>query len=100
MIKGLFIRVGEMRNYIVFIKNNESKVVQEEQMSAMLATQLKKEGFTQYPEAIFASDEREAIRKLNEKGTRNLNALAAYAGDIAFYCAVLVAGFLLALYFY
>lgn len=89
-----------MRNYIVFIKNNESKVVPEEQMNAMLTSQLKKDGYTQYPEAILASDEREAVRKLNERGNSNLNALAAYAGDIAFYCAVLVAGFLLALYFY
>ena len=89
-----------MRNYIVFIKNNKSKVVPEEQVTAILATRLKKEGFTQYPEAILVSNEREAILKLNEKGNSNLNTLAAYAGDVAFYCAVLVAGCLLALFFY
>lgn len=89
-----------MNSYIVFIKDNESKVVVEERVTREMVKELKGKGFTQYPYAIEASDEAEARSKLNKQGEEHLDALAEYSGNFFFYCALLVAGLIVAYLFY
>lgn len=88
-----------MNSYIVFIKDNESKVVVEGLVTRDLVKELKGEGFTQYPYAIEASDEAEARRKLNKQGEEHLNTLSEYSGNVFFYCAILVVSLMVAAVF-
>ncbi|MGU3412420.1 hypothetical protein ACLBW0_03120 [Enterobacteriaceae bacterium C34A] len=91
-----------MNKYIVFIKDNESKVVLEEQVTRGLNRELKKKGFTQYPYPIEANNQKEAIQELNRQGSEHLEDLSQFSGSICFYCAVLVinvtAGYVISLF--
>lgn len=88
-----------MNSYIVFIKDNESKVVVEGLVTRQLVKELKRNGFTQYPYAIEAINEAEARSKLNKQGEAHLDALSQYSGNVFFYCAVLVVSLVVAFIF-
>lgn len=88
-----------MNNYVVFIKDDESRVVIEKQLTRELSKELKSKGFTKYPHVIEASDTKDAIEKLNKKGDEHLNSLSQFSGSIFFYCAVIVAVLVLTLIF-
>lgn len=88
-----------MNGYIVFIKDDESKVMINELVTRDITKELKREGFTKYPHVIKANDEKDAIEKLNKKGNEHLNTLGEYSGNVFFYCAILVVGLLLAFIF-
>lgn len=88
-----------MNNYIVFIKGNESKVITKNLMTKDVSRELKGKGFTRYPYAIEANNEKEAIQKLNNQGDEHLNALSEYSNTIFFYCALLVISLVVAFTF-
>lgn len=88
-----------MNSYIIFIKDNESKVLIADNVTRELARELKTKGFAKYPHKIEANNEKDAIQKLNEQGKAHLNELSQFSGNIFFYCAVLVVGIVVALVF-
>ena len=79
-----------MSNYIIFIKDNETKVILAERVTRDVSSKLKRNGFTRYPYVIEADDQKKAIQKLNKQGGEHLEDLAQFSGNIFFYCAVLV----------
>lgn len=81
-----------MNSYLIFIKDNETKVVFAEQVTRELSRELKRNGFTQYPYTIEANNQKEAIRELNRQGDEHLEDLSQFSGSIFFYCALLVVG--------
>ncbi|AIR66891.1 hypothetical protein [Cedecea neteri] len=89
-----------MNNYIVFIKDNESKVLMADLVTRELSRDMKDKGYTKYPYKIEADNEKDAIQKLNKQGRDHLNELSQFSGSIFFYCAVLVVGLVLAFVFY
>lgn len=88
-----------MNSYIIFIKDNESKVLVDDNVTRELTRELKAKGFAKYPYKIEANNEKEAIQKLNEQGNDHLNELSQFSGNIFFYCAILVVGVVVALIF-
>lgn len=85
-----------MKNYIIFIKNNESKVIIKECVTREITNELKNKGFTRYPYTIEAESEKDAIVQVNKQGGEHLTALSEYSGSVFFYCAVVVTCLLLA----
>jgi len=88
-----------MNNYIIFIKDNESKVIAAEFVTRGLSKDMKSNGFTKYPYTIEANNEKDAIQKMNKQGSEHLNSLSQFSGNIFFYCAVLVVGLVVAFIF-
>lgn len=88
-----------MNNYIIFIKDNESKVLTADHVTRELARELKSKGFTKYPYTIEANNEKDAIAKLNKQGKEHLNDLSQFSSNIFFYCAILVVGLVVAFIF-
>lgn len=85
-----------MASYVVFIKDDESRVIIKKMVTRELSKDLKSKGFRRYSRVIEANSETEVIRKLNKQGEENLDALSQYSGSVFFYCAMLVAGLLVA----
>lgn len=88
-----------MNSYIIFIKDNESKVLTADNVTRELTRELKSKGFAKYPYKIEANNEKDAIQKLNKQGQDHLNDLSQFSGNIFFYCAILVAGLVVAFIF-
>jgi hypothetical protein len=80
----------QMNSYVIFIKGDESKVIIKKQVTREISKSLKANGFTRYPYTIDAENEKNALQALNKQGQEHLNALSEFAGNIFFYCAVLV----------
>ncbi|SCC70066.1 hypothetical protein [Kosakonia oryziphila] len=88
-----------MNSYIIFIKDNESKVLKVNNVTREHSKELKSKGFTKYPYTIEANNEKDAIAKLNKQGEEHLYDLSQFSGNIFFYCAILVAGLVIAFIF-
>lgn len=88
-----------MNNYIIFIKDKESKVITADLVTRELSKEMKSKGFTKYPYTIEANNEKDAIQKLKKQGSAHLNALSQYSGNILFYCSVLVFSLVVAFIF-
>lgn len=88
-----------MNNYIIFIKDNESKVIAAELVTRALSKDLKSNGFTKYPYEIEATNESDAIQKMNKQGKEHLEELSQFSGNIFIYCAILVVGLVVAYLF-
>ncbi|MGQ8843782.1 hypothetical protein [Serratia plymuthica] len=78
-----------MRKYVVFIKSDDSKVIQKESVTHSLIKDMKKKGFRKHHVEVDAENEREAIDKLNKNSEDYLNSLREFSGDI-FICSVCV----------
>lgn len=79
-----------MNNYIIFIKDNETRVVLADQVTQELTSKLKKNGFTQYPYTIKANNQKQAIQELNRQGSEHLEDLSQFVGNHFFACAIIV----------
>lgn len=88
-----------MNSYVIFIKDNKSKVIAAELVTRGLSRDMKKNGFTQYPYEIEASNENDAIQKMNKQGAEHLEELSQFSGNIFIYCAILVVGLVVAFAF-
>jgi len=89
-----------MHKFVIFIKEDESRVVREQFVTPEICKGLKEKGFAKYPYVIEAKDGHEAIDKLNQQGDEHLNELSQFSGSIFFYCAILVVAVVVALIFY
>ncbi|WP_300002431.1 hypothetical protein [uncultured Cedecea sp.] len=89
-----------MKRFVIFLKDDETKVVVETNVTREMSKDLKKKGFARYPYAIEAIDGHEAINKLNQQGEKHLNELSQFSGSIFFYCAILVVFVVVAWIFY
>jgi len=71
-----------MHKYVIFIKNNESKVIQKESITRSFIKEMKQKGFREHHVEVEAENEKEAINKLNENSEDYLNSLSEFSGSI------------------
>jgi len=76
-----------MQKYVIFIKTDESKVIQKESVTSSFIKDMKQKGFRKHHIEVEAENEKEAIIKLNEHSEGYLSSLKDLSGS-AVICAV------------
>lgn len=83
-----------MVKYVVFIKNDESKLISKaipkEYVTPPFIREMKQKCFRKHNVEVEAENEKEAITKINESNEGYLKSLSAFSGDVFFFCAGLV----------
>lgn len=78
-----------MRKYVIFIKNNGSKVIDKESVTPSFVKEMKQRGFRKHHTEIEAENEKEAISELNQNSEDYLNSLRDFSGSV-FICSACV----------
>ncbi|HID3653512.1 TPA: hypothetical protein ACXEV6_000961 [Serratia marcescens] len=78
-----------MNKYVVFIKNDESRVQRKEVVTREIIKDMKQKGFRKHHIEVEAENENDAINQLNKNSNDYLDSLRNFSGDLLF-CSVFV----------
>lgn len=78
-----------MNKYIAFIKDSDSKVIEEVLVTPFLIHEMKRKGFRKHHIIVEAENEKEAVKLINESCEGYLDSLKELSGS-AVICAVCV----------
>lgn len=78
-----------MNRYVVFIKSDESKVLEKEVVIREIIKDMKRKGFRKHHIEVEADNESDAIKKINKNSNDYLNSLRCFSGDLLF-CSICV----------
>nr|WP_315850651.1 hypothetical protein [Yersinia mollaretii] len=83
-----------MVKYVVFIKNDESKVISNAipkmSVTHSVAQEMKRQGFRKHFVEVEADNEKEAINKLNEHNNGYLNSLGEFSGSMVIISSIVI----------
>jgi len=72
-----------MHKYIIFIGNNESRIIQKETAPTDIIKRMKQQGFRKHHIEVEAENEKEAAEKFNNFNSGYLDSLKDYSGSFA-----------------
>ncbi|MDF7629463.1 hypothetical protein PUG46_09275 [Erwiniaceae bacterium L1_55_4] len=78
-----------MKRYVVFFKDEQSKIYAKDLVTTQTVKDLKKLGFRKYHIVVEAENEKDALRKIGEFNSGYLDSLKDLSGS-AVICAVIV----------